>query len=129
MQNGGRPAPMFLKTRQHSIRGASAVNRVDAASAILSKSEDPIKNLELYLRMRSVSGRSIKSNLAYVSCLIKQPLQERNFVEPFVRKFRMKPEGRSDVPLAFCKTRRLWPRFRRCRHRQNVDTSFFAIRR
>jgi hypothetical protein len=105
------------------------VDRVDAASAILSGSEDTIEDLELHFRMRSVAGRSIKSYLAYVSRLIEQPLQERHFVEPLVRKFGVKPEGRPYVSLARCKRRRFWPRFRRCGHRQNVDASFFAIRR
>lgn len=129
MQNRGRPALVLSKACQHSIGGASAVNGVDAASAILSRREDPVENFELDLSVLSMGGRSIESNLADVPCFIEQPFQERDFVKPFVSEFGMKAKRRTDVALSLRESRRFWPGSGCCRHRQNVDASFLAIRR
>lgn len=54
MQNRGRPAPMFLKTRHDSFGSASTVNRIDAASTILGGTENALEHFELHFAMRSV---------------------------------------------------------------------------
>lgn len=129
MQDRSRPAPVFPKTRKHGIGSTSAVNGINAASAVLSGSEDAVEDFELDLCMRSMGRRSIEPNFTDVARFIEQPFQKRDFVKSFVREFGVKAKGRSDVTLSLRQRRRFRPSFGRCRHRQDVDASFLAIRR
>jgi hypothetical protein len=64
---------VFPKTRKHGIGSASAVNGINAASAVLSGSEDAVEDFELDLCMRSMGRRSIEPNFTDVACFIEQP--------------------------------------------------------
>jgi hypothetical protein len=129
MQYRSRPAPMLPKTRKHGIGSASAVNGINAASAVLSGSEDAVEDFELDFCMRSMGRRSIEPNFTDVARFVEQPFQKRYFVVSFVREFWVKAKGRSDVTLSLRKRSRFRPSFRRCRDRQDIDASFLAVRR